>query len=149
MYPKELKAEWFGQTFSSKGEEYRIVGANIGRTKFDVSVIRLRDNMPLGFTHDGVFHAFNPDGAMKAKRAEYETNLRFHATADPDYPAIDASLIGAELVSGAKVIGLSDLWIRARTQVIVERKDGTLGAIRAKDFGPSYIKAKAEPKAAA
>jgi hypothetical protein len=146
LYPNKLKPEWFRKTFTSKGEQYRIVGADLGRCKFDIATVRVSDGRPFGFPHDAIFRAFDPEAAKKAERAEYERNLRFISVAQSCYPNITASLLGAEVVMGGKIIGLSDTWIGPRTQIIVERQDGTLGAVRAKDFGPAYLR---KPGAAA
>lgn len=49
-----LKPEWFGQTFTSRGTDYRIVGINTRAPKFPVQVERVHDGRSFKFTAAGV-----------------------------------------------------------------------------------------------
>lgn len=49
-----LKPEWFGETFTSRGTGFRIVGINTRAPKYPVQAERVRDGKGFKFTADGV-----------------------------------------------------------------------------------------------
>lgn len=59
------KAEWFGETFHHRGDEYRIVGGKFGR-RYDVQTTRVRDGQEYWFTSALVREAFEGKAAVGA-----------------------------------------------------------------------------------
>ena len=141
-----LKAEWFGKTFISKGEEYRITGANPGR-KFNVEAVRLRDQKTFGFQATGIHMFMDPEGwkaeQKRKQREQFIRNLKlltFSKKQRPDayvpYGNLDDSWLGKELSNGSKVLGLRDEpWAKsAANNAVVTEKAGTIDYVSIADF---------------
>jgi hypothetical protein len=149
----KLRSQWFGTTFTFKSDQYKIVGARNGRSKYSVETVRLRDQKQYFFTPLAIRRVLDAEGIKNEEREKYSDNLRMIDTgrttnrqAYPEYAVLDGSWIGKVLPNGAKVVGLTDgPWTPAsHNAVVTESERGAFGHTSIANFINLYV-----PKSAA
>lgn len=133
---KGLKADWFGKTFELNGEQVRVVGADLKRSKFPVVIQRLSNGEFSGYTVEGLRLQFDAEAFRAERVATYPKNLEAAMNWFGDYeqlqPYAAVLAVGAELPNGRgeKVVGLSDHPMDVafkKNKLVIAMKDGQRG----------------------